>query len=184
MQSSSTHSFETALGWIGIAWNDRGLTRLFLPDRREKVERRLAALAAVSAKNSAPNATIEGVIDAIRSYAAGELVEFSDVAVDFSGVDAFRHAIYRVARELKFGDISTYGELAGRAGYPGLARETGQALGSNPLPLIVPCHRILAAGGKIGGFSAPGGAATKEKMLTLEGVRVGRPEPAQQAFGF
>jgi methylated-DNA-[protein]-cysteine S-methyltransferase len=71
-----------------------------------------------------------------------------------------------------------------RSGHPGLARETGQALGANPTPLIIPCHRILAAGGKIGGFSAPGGSATKHKMLALEGVRVGPPEPTQQSFGF
>ena len=73
---------------------------------------------------------------------------------------------------------------ADAAGHPGKARETGEALGRNPVPLIVPCHRILAAGGKIGGFSAPGGSSTKEKLLALEGVRVGPPPAAQQAFAF
>ena len=104
--------------------------------------------------------------------------------VDLSGVDDFRLAIYAAARKLQFGETTTYGELAVRAGHPGLARETGAALGSNPVPLVIPCHRILAAGGKIGGFSAPGGSATKEKMLKLEGVRVGPPAPPQQSFGF
>ena len=68
--------------------------------------------------------------------------------------------------------------LPKRAGHAGLPRETGQALGANPVPLVIPCHRILAAGGKIGGFSAPGGSTTKEKMLALEGVRVGPPPAA------
>ena len=84
----------------------------------------------------------------------------------------------------RFGETTTYGELAKLAGHAGLPRETGQALGANPVPLVIPCHRILAAGGKIGGFSAPGGSTTKEKMLALEGVRVGPPPAPQQSFGF
>jgi methylated-DNA-[protein]-cysteine S-methyltransferase len=95
-----------------------------------------------------------------------------------------RLAIYDAARKLGYGETTTYGELAKRAGQPGLPRETGAALGANPVPLVIPCHRILAAGGKIGGFSAPGGSATKEKMLAMEGVRVGPPPPAQVSFGF
>ena len=93
-------------------------------------------------------------------------------------------AIYDAARQLGFGETVTYGELAARAGYPGEARDTGQALGQNPVPIVVPCHRILAAGNKICGLSAPGGSATKEKLLNMEGVRVGPPPPAQAAFGF
>ncbi len=99
-------------------------------------------------------------------------------------MDAFRLDIYAAARRLRFGEVVTYGELARRAGHEGMARETGAALGANPVPLVVPCHRIVAAGGRIGGFSAPGGAATKEKMLELEGVRVGPPPSAQASFGF
>ena len=129
-------------------------------------------------------AWVADLIRAITAYAAGEEVDFSAVPVDLSGVDDFRLAIYATARKLQFGESTTYGELAVRAGHPGLARETGAALGSNPVPLVIPCHRILAAGGKIGGFSAPGGSATKEKMLKLEGVRVGPPPPPQQSFGF
>ena len=104
--------------------------------------------------------------------------------VDLDGVDDFRLAIYAAARKLGFGETTTYGELAKRAGRAGLPRETGQALGSNPVPLVIPCHRILAAGGKIGGFSAPGGSTTKERMLALEGVRVGPPPAPQQSFAF
>ncbi|TIX30475.1 MAG: methylated-DNA--[protein]-cysteine S-methyltransferase, partial [Mesorhizobium sp.] len=120
----------------------------------------------------------------IQAYAAGADVDFSDVPVDLDGVDDFRLAIYDAARKLGFGETTTYGELARRAGHAGLARETGAALGANPVPLVIPCHRILAAGGKIGGFSAPGGSATKERMLAMEGVRVGPPPAAQASFGF
>jgi methylated-DNA-[protein]-cysteine S-methyltransferase len=100
------------------------------------------------------------------------------------GADLFRRAIYSAARKLGFGETTTYGGLADSAGHPGMARETGEALGRNPVPLIVPCHRILAAGGKIGGFSAPGGSSTKERLLALEGVQIGPPPPAQKAFAF
>ena len=89
-------------------------------------------------------------------------MDFSSVAVDLEGVDLFRRAIYQAARKLGFGQTTTYGGLADAAGQPGKARETGEALGRNPVPIIVPCHRIVAAGGKIGGFSAPGGSATKK----------------------
>jgi methylated-DNA-[protein]-cysteine S-methyltransferase len=188
---SSSSLFETALGWIGIVWNDRGVTRLFLPGHdRAAMERRLSRHAGASgtpAEQASKAPPPQWVVDLIRSierYAAGQEIDFSDAPVDLSGLDAFRLAIYDAARKLKFGETSTYGELAVRAGHAGLARETGQALGANPVPLIVPCHRILAAGGRIGGFSAPGGSTTKEKMLALEGVRVGPPEPAQQTFGF
>ena len=94
----------------------------------------------------------------IKAYADGEEIDFSGVPVDLAGVDDFRLAIYDAARKLAFGETTTYGELAKRAGHAGLPRETGQALGANPVPLVIPCHRILAAGGKIGGFSAPGGS--------------------------
>jgi methylated-DNA-[protein]-cysteine S-methyltransferase len=129
-------------------------------------------------------AEIAGIIEALRRYAAGEPVDFSGVPVDLAGVDPFRLAIYDAARKLGFGDTATYGGLAAAAGHAGLARETGQALGRNPVPIVVPCHRIVAAGGKLGGFSAPGGASTKERLLAMEGVRVGPPPPAQASFGF
>ncbi len=180
--------FETALGFFGIAWNDHGVTRLCLPQRdRNSVERRLAGHAGTSPSDATSGELpkwIVALIGAIQDYARGEEVDFSSIPVDLSGIDGFRLAIYDQARQLKFGETATYGGLAERAAQPGMARETGQALGSNPVPLIIPCHRILAAGGKIGGFSAPGGSATKERMLALEGVFLGPPKPAQESFGF
>ena len=180
--------FHTALGFMGIAWSERGLVRLCLPQSSaESLERRLLRLEGVPGRRfedgTAPGWAGE-LIEAIKAYAAGETIDFSDVPVDLDGVDDFRLAIYDAARKLAFGETTTYGELAKRAGHTGLARETGAALGANPVPLVIPCHRITAAGGKIGGFSAPGGSATKEKMLAMEGVRVGPPPSTQASFGF
>jgi methylated-DNA-[protein]-cysteine S-methyltransferase len=174
---------DTKLGCIGLAWSERGLTRLALPDRdRRKTLRRMGLEGAEEAR--LPD-WIAALAAALQRYTEGCPESFVDVPVDTSGVDdEFRLAIYAAARELAWGETTTYGELAARAGYPGLARETGAALGANPVPLVVPCHRILAAGGRIGGFSAPGGSSTKLKLLALEGVRVGPPAPAQAAFAF
>lgn len=177
--------FETALGFIGIAWSEKGLTRLSLFQRdRAAVERRMERLGVAIGGDSNAPAWIAALVRDVRAYAEGEEIDFSGVPVDLAGVDDFRLAIYKAARKLSFGETTTYGELAKRAGHGGLPRETGQALGANPVPLVIPCHRILAAGGKIGGFSAPGGSTTKERMLALEGVRVGPPPAPQQSFAF
>lgn len=184
----SYHLFETSLGWMGIAWSDAGITRVQIPERdRDASERRLKRLsgdAITEVTSTNLPADIAVVVDHLVRYAAGEAVDFSGIAVDLSGVDPFQLAIYDAARQLGFGETVTYGGLAAAAGYPGEARDTGQALGKNPVPIIVPCHRIVAAGGKIGGFSAPGGSRTKEKLLAMEGVHAGPPPPAQAAFGF
>lgn len=178
------HVFETALGWMGVAWRTSGITRLCTQQSaREAIEKRLSRHGAAVEADALPPA-IATVIDLLKRYAAGETIDFSGVEVDLSDVDAFRLAIYDAARKLQFGETTTYGGLATAAGHPGMAQQTGQALGQNPVPIIVPCHRILAAGGKIGGFSAPGGARTKEILLTLEGVRIGPPPAAQAAFAF
>ncbi|MET3660962.1 methylated-DNA--[protein]-cysteine S-methyltransferase [Aquamicrobium ahrensii] len=174
--------FQTDMGFAGLAWSASGITRLCLPEKsRSSIERRLAGDGPCVEQ---PQGWVAELIGDIRAYFTGAEVDFSAVPVDLGGVDAFRRDIYAAARRLAFGEAVTYGELARRAGHEGMARETGAALGANPAPLVVPCHRIVAAGGKIGGFSAPGGSATKLKMLKLEGVRVRPPPPAQTSFGF
>lgn len=177
---------ETGIGWIGIAWSERGLTRLQLPGRdREATGRRLlSTISGRPVESAGMPAPIADLVGMLRRYGAGETVDFSGVPVDFDGVDPFRRAIYDAARQLGFGETTTYGGLAEEAGYKGRAQDTGQALGRNPVPIVVPCHRILAAGNRIGGFSAPGGSATKERLLEMEGVHVGPPPPAQQSFAF
>jgi methylated-DNA-[protein]-cysteine S-methyltransferase len=93
-----------------------------------------------------------------------------DVVIDLGAISDFRRGVYEIARTVGPGDTITYGEIAARLNNPSSAREVGQALGANPVPLIVPCHRVLAAGGKLGGFSARGGVTTKSKLLAIEGA--------------
>jgi methylated-DNA-[protein]-cysteine S-methyltransferase len=127
------------------------------------------------------------LIDDVRRYFSGEAVDFRDVRLDLDVGDDFFRQIYSVTRGLAWGETTTYGTIAKELGAgPQAAQEVGRAMATNPVPLIIPCHRVLAAGGKIGGFSAPGGSASKMKMLQLEGVPVSSSVtlPAQQSFGF
>lgn len=180
--------FETALGFVAISWGERGLTRLVLPQTtRAAAERGLARTGAAAppiASETELPPEIAALVAAIRRYAQGEQTDFSAVPVDLSGVDDFRRDIYAAARRLEHGHVVTYGELAALAGHPGAARETGAALGSNPVPLVIPCHRIVAAGGRLGGFSAPGGNATKARLLAHERARFPAADPAQASFAF
>jgi methylated-DNA-[protein]-cysteine S-methyltransferase len=109
---------------------------------------------------------------AVERYLAGKSVDFSKVDLDLAGVGDFHRQIYAATRRVGWGETVTYGELARRVGSPGAARAVGQAMGRNPIPIIVPCHRVLASGRKIGGFSAFGGAVTKARLLELEGVHL------------
>jgi methylated-DNA-[protein]-cysteine S-methyltransferase len=173
------HLFDTALGPCGVAWNARGLVGVQLPEAsRAATEKRLAARTG-SAGAVAPPPWVEALAADIARYLAGERVEFGAIAVDLSGLDAFRRRLYETLRALPFGRTTTYGELAcelGSVDWEG-ARAVGEAMGKNPVPIVIPCHRVLAAGGKLGGFSAHGGAATKAKLLALEGVHVGGSAP-------
>jgi len=165
--------FDTALGRCGIAWNERGLIRLRLPESSpQTLERRFAALAQPWVGPLPPQ--IARIVADLRRYADGEIVDFTGIAVDLDGVDAFARAVYDRLRRVGWGETTTYGELARQAGAdaPEAARDVGQAMGHNPVPIVIPCHRVLAAGHRIGGFSAPGGAATKRRLLALEGVRL------------
>ena len=169
--------FGTRLGACGIAWSERGVTRLQLPERTPNAtERRLRARPA-DGGTGVPPASVRDAIVLLERYFAGERIDFSPVALDLVGVGAFHRAIYDVARSLGWGQTATYGDLARQVGSPGAARAVGQAMGHNPVPVIIPCHRVLAAGRKIGGFSAPGGALTKERLLALEGVHLGSGTP-------
>lgn len=176
--------FRTAIGAIALGWSQNGVTRLQLPERdAAATERRFLAKMPEALKIEPPQ-HIAHLVASIRAYASGETVDFSSAPVDLAEVEPFRRNIYAAARKLAYGETSTYGQLAALSGHAGLARETGQALGANPVAIIIPCHRILAAGGKIGGFSAHGGSFAKERLLAMEGVRVGPPPTAQQSFGF
>ena len=173
--------FPTAIGAVGVAWSTRGLVALALPERDEAATEKRLIAKSHSAGKAAPPQAIADAIALIRQYCAGERVDFSSIPLDLSGIEAQRRRIYETMRALAFGETTTYGALARRAGAPEsdweAAQRVGVAMGRNPIPIVVPCHRVLAAGGKPGGFSAYGGTATKEKLLALEGVHIGGGAP-------
>lgn len=165
--------FPTAFGTGGLAWRDQGLTRLLIPERDASiVERRLSGGMKTEA-GEAPE-WVAWAIVALQRYFAGRHIDFAGINLDLSGCSAFHRRIYQALQGIGWGQTTTYGALAAEVGAPDAARAIGQAMGRNPLPIIIPCHRVLASGGKIGGFSSPGGATTKERLLVLEGVR--RPQ--------
>jgi methylated-DNA-[protein]-cysteine S-methyltransferase len=168
--------FDTAIGPCGIAWSERGLTRLQLPEsNRSATERRLRANAA-RVSQAAP-AEINQLITNIQSYMTGRRTDFASVAIDLTDVGPFQCKVYEVARSVPWGQTASYGELARQTGSPGAARAVGHALSRNPIPIIIPCHRILAKGHRIGGFSAHGGTFAKERLLALEGVLIDAGTP-------
>ena len=177
--------FETAGGFCGIAWNDVGITRFQLPTRSADATERMLQRRAPGAEPGAPTPEVAEAVAAATRYFAGEETDFSGFNLDLGDQDAFFREIYAAARRVGWGRTTTYGALAKELGAgPEAARDVGQAMAMNPVALIIPCHRVLAAGGKVGGFSAPGGSATKIRMLELEGVRIAPPQSAQRSFGF
>ena len=177
--------FETAGGFCGIAWNERGITRFQLPTRSAAATKRLLLRRTPGARPGAPTPQIAEAILAVERYFGGEVTDFSGFALDLGEQEPFFEQVYAAARRVGWGRTTTYGSLAKELGAgPEAARDVGQAMATNPVALFIPCHRVLAAGGKVGGFSAPGGAAAKIRMLELEGVDVRAFTPAQGAFGF
>ena len=179
------HIFQTAMGYCAIAWSDRGVVRFQLPVKSAEAADRLMRRRADGAEPGAPPEDVSAIVVAAKRYFDGEEMDFSQVRLDLGDAEAFPTRVYDALRRVGWGRTTTYGALAKEVGASReAARDVGIAMARNPAPLIIPCHRVLAAGGKIGGFSAPGGSKTKIRMLELEGARVGPPEPAQQSFGF
>jgi methylated-DNA-[protein]-cysteine S-methyltransferase len=177
--------FETAGGFCGIAWNKVGITRFQLPTKSAEATKRMLLRRMPGAKPGAPPPEVAKAIAAVKRYFEGEETNFSGFNLDLGEQDPFFKQIYAAARRIGWGRTTTYGALAKELGAgPEAARDVGQAMAKNPVALIIPCHRVLAAGGKVGGFSAPGGSAVKIRMLALEGVHLEPPRPAQQSFGF
>ena len=169
--------FATAIGECAIAWNDAGLTGIWLPADVPGTLRRALRRRWPEAVESEPDADVAEVVAAIVRLLAGERVGFTAARLDLSDTAPFERRVYAATREIAAGDVITYGELAARIGDAGAARAVGQALGRNPWPIVVPCHRVVAAGNRLGGFSAPGGSATKRRLLAIEGARrAGAPE--------
>jgi methylated-DNA-[protein]-cysteine S-methyltransferase len=160
--------FDTPVGRCGIAWSEAGVCGLALPGRDDAAT--LAALSrhgGVESHGDLPAFVVEAVAR-VRALLDGGAVSFDDIPLDLGSVPAFNRAVYDVILAVPAGRTITYGEIAARLGEPGAARAVGRALGENPIPVIVPCHRVLAAGGRAGGFSAPGGLSTKRRLLAIE----------------
>ncbi len=162
--------FDTAIGLCGVAWNARGLTGVMLPlteggDPRSRLARRHPG--AVEAE---PPPAVAAAIEGMQALLRGEKRDLLEVKLDDGEVAPLAAQVYAISRAIPPGQTLTYGDIARRLGDVSLSRAVGQALGANPWPIVVPCHRILAAGGGKGGFSAPGGADTKLRMLEIEGA--------------
>jgi methylated-DNA-[protein]-cysteine S-methyltransferase len=160
--------FDTSIGRCGVAWGERGIRGVQLPEASEAATRRRLAGRFPDADERPPPAEVRRATRAMAALLAGEARDLSNVALDMTGVPPFHQRVYEAARRVGPGQTLSYGEIARRVGSPGAARAVGQALGKNPFAIVVPCHRVLAANGKLGGFSANGGVATKQRMLSIE----------------
>jgi len=177
MMASGFALFDTAIGRCGIAWGGHGVTGVQLPEAGEPETRARMLQRFPAAGEATPPPEVQGVIDRIVALLRGEASDLSSIPLDMDQVPAFHRRVYEVARAIPPGMTLSYGDIAARVGAPGAARAVGQALGRNPFPIVVPCHRVLAAGGKIGGFSAQGGVITKRRMLAIEGARLNGAKP-------
>lgn len=162
--------FETAIGHAGIAWGEAGLVAVHLPERDAETARRSFLRRFPDAVEGQPPAAISPTVAGIQALMRGEKVDLSHAPLDLSRTPEFHARVYEVTRQIPPGETLTYGEIAAKLGDKLLARDVGQALGKNPWPIVVPCHRVTAAGGKPGGFSARGGVLTKLKLLAIEGA--------------
>jgi methylated-DNA-[protein]-cysteine S-methyltransferase len=164
--------FDTAIGRCGILWGEHGINAVQLPMSNEDKTRARIRQRHGDVAEALPPHEVQSAIDGIAGLLAGKPNDLRDVVLDLDDVPEFNRAVYGIARTIPPGKTMTYGDIAKRLGGVELSRDVGQALGRNPCPIVVPCHRVLAAGGKPGGFSANGGVTTKLKMLAIEGAHV------------
>ncbi len=165
--------FNTAIGWCAMVWNDHGIAAVRLPELSEgrmlsRLYREFPLLAPAT-----PPPDLQRAIDGMVALLNGEACDLRFCTLDLRRIPPFHRRVYAIAQDIPPGQTQTYGEIAARLGEPGSARAVGQALGRNPFPIIVPCHRVLASGAQSGGFSAPGGVTTKLRMLLIEGAEMG-----------
>jgi methylated-DNA-[protein]-cysteine S-methyltransferase len=174
MSADNYALFHTAVGWCGIAWNPSGaVAGVQLPERSESATRARLRRRCSGANEASPPPPVRQAIEGIAGLLNGDGADLSATALDMDGIPPRHREIYAIARGIPAGATATYGEIAARLGGDGDAREVGEAMARNPFPIIVPCHRVLAAGGKLGGFSAAGGVVTKLRLLEIEGAQVG-----------
>jgi methylated-DNA-[protein]-cysteine S-methyltransferase len=164
--------FDTAIGRCGIVWGERGINAVQLRMSNEDKTRTRIRQRHGDIAEAPPPLEVQSAINGIVELLAGRPNDLRDVVLDLDDVPEFNRGVYDIARTIPPGKTMTYGDIAKRLGGVELSRDVGQALGRNPCPIVVPCHRVLAAGGKPGGFSANGGVTTKLKMLAIEGAYV------------
>jgi methylated-DNA-[protein]-cysteine S-methyltransferase len=160
--------FETAIGRCGIAWSGEAVAAFALPGADDRATAARLRRTRPGAQEAALPRWAERCVQAVRGLLAGEQADLASIPLDLGGVPAFERRVYALLRAVPAGETVTYGELATRAGSPGAARAVGAAMGRNPIPVIIPCHRVLAGSGRSGGFSAPGGVSTKFRLLQIE----------------
>jgi methylated-DNA-[protein]-cysteine S-methyltransferase len=168
--------FDTSIGCCGIAWGEAGIAGVQLPEQDEQTTRLRMQRRFPQASETPPPSHVGTAIALVVAMLDGRPADVSGVELDMTGVPAFHRRVYALALAIPAGATRTYGEVASALGEAGAARAVGQALGRNPFAPIVPCHRVLAAGGKSGGFSAPGGVTTKYHMLRIEGALPETPD--------
>ena len=164
--------FDTAIGACGVIWGERGITGVQLPMGNEEKTRNRIQQRNGDIPEAPPPAEVQGAIEGMKELLAGKPNALTNVVLDLDGVPEFNRGVYDIARRIPPGQTLTYGDIAKKLGGVELSRDVGQALGRNPCPIVVPCHRVLAAGKKPGGFSANGGVVTKLKILAIEGAVV------------
>jgi len=167
--------FDTAIGTCGIAWSARGVVGVQLPEADASATRARLCRRHPSAREVSPPPEVQRAIDGIVALLDGQRRDLADIVIDDSAIPDFNKRVYAVVRTIPAGATMTYGEIAARLGDRTLSREVGRAMGENPTPIVMPCHRVLAAGGRPGGFSAAGGVVTKMRLLTIEGAQPGGP---------
>ena len=172
MTSQQFAIFDTAIGACGVIWGARGITGVQLPMGSEEKTRQRIHQRSGDIPESEPPAEVKRAIGAMKELLAGRPNDLAEIVLDLDGVPEFNRGVYGIARKIPPGQTLTYGDIAKKLGGVELSRDVGQALGRNPCPIVVPCHRVLAAGNKPGGFSANGGVVTKLKMLAIEGAVV------------
>ncbi len=168
-------TFSASLGVCGVGWTARGIEWFLLPEAsRISVETRLKKVTGITKASASPPLWVRELIRKVRAHMKGHTQDFSAIPLDLSRISGFMLSVFQAALKIPSGTVTTYGELANLVGKPNAARAVGRALGKNPIPLLVPCHRVIASSGNLGGFSGPGGLATKVALLECEGVHLAK----------
>ena len=188
MKQAAYCLFETPLGACGIAWKEQETPRtppvvtfFRLPEATRSATDASIAGSSGGRRARVPPPHIAGIIKRVQKHLNGEVQDFPDIVVDVGGAGPFARQVYEAVRKIPPGRTRSYGEVAADVNRPNASRAVGQALGRNPIPLLIPCHRVLASGGNPGGYSAHGGVETKAKLLEIEGATIGRPRRARPA---